>query len=405
MAGVTLGADLTAVQEVIKILKMDRDKTAPSTRKKLPESGPRAVLYRLECAPYWRKSALLAASLLLGACAIPDGAAPGKSAINGPLHHSEDGFRNPYPVDQRRRSFFYYWYMRLFMEDFPNYEEVAHLVPRKTLDTGRLSLPTDIPRVVWIGHATFLVQYRDMNLLTDPHFSERASPYSFTGPKRLVPLPLRLDQLPAIDFVLISHNHYDQLDEETVRALGNGPHWLVPLKLKALLMEWGVKDSQITELDWWQQTSQDAITFTATPAHHWSARGLFDRNRTLWSSWMVEMHGFRFWFGGDTAYNPVHFKQIGERFGGIDMALIPIGAYSPRWFMQNSHVTPEEAVRIHQEIASRHSLGMHWGTFQLTSEPMLEPPQRLAEALQDAPPGTAPFELLAIGEIRYISID
>ena len=324
--------------------------------------------------------------------------------MNRPPHHTEDGFRNPYPVDRRRRNFFYYWYMRLFVEDFPDYEQVAHLVPRKALDAGRLSQPADQPRVAWIGHATFLVQYRGVNLLTDPHFSERASPFSFTGPKRLVPLPLGLEQLPAIDYVVISHNHYDQLDEQTVRALGDGPHWLVPLKLKALLMDWGVEASRITELDWWQQTAQDGIRFTATPAHHWSARGLFDRNRTLWSSWMVEMDGFRFWFGGDTAYNPVHFKQIGERFPGVDMALIPIGAYSPRWFMQNAHVTPEEAVRIHQEIASRQSFGMHWGTFQLTSEPMLEPPQRLAEALQAADRDIAPFEVLAIGEIRELKV-
>ena len=347
---------------------------------------------------------MLLAVLLLSACAARDGAAPEEVATARPPHHAEDGFRNPYPVDQRKRNFFYYWYMRLFLEDYPDYEEVAHLVPRVALDARQLGQPADLPRITWIGHATFLVQYHGVNLLTDPHFSERASPFSFTGPRRLVPLPVQLEQLPAIDFVLISHNHYDQLDEQTVKALGDGPIWLVPLKLKALLVDWGVDASRVIELDWWQQTAQAGIRFTATPAHHWSARGLFDRNQTLWSSWMVQMDGFRFWFGGDTAYNPVQFKQIGERFPGVDMALIPVGAYSPRWFMQNAHITPEEALRIHREIGSRQSFAMHWGTFQLTSEPMLEPPQRLARALQAAGAEVAPFEALAIGETRQIPL-
>ena len=352
----------------------------------------------------WRIPHILLAGLVLASCSTQQEIPPGESEIRMPPHHTQNGFRNPYPVDDLERSFFSYWNMRLFKEDFPDHAETAHLMPRMELDSELLANPGPLPRVTWIGHATFLVQYRGTNILTDPHFSDRASPLSFTGPQRLVPLPIRIEQLPPIDYVVISHNHYDQLDEESVKALGTAPKWLVPLKLKATLVDWGIDTARVVELDWWEQFSEAGLQIAATPAHHWSARGLYDRNETLWSSWMVTMNGFRFWFAGDTAYNPIHFKEIGTRFPAIDMALIPIGAYAPRWFMKNSHVTPEEAVIIHREIASRRSFGMHWGTFQLTSEPMLEPPERLALAMDEVSADVAPFETMAIGETIQLSL-
>ena len=335
--------------------------------------------------------------LLLTACALQGGAgAGGEPAL--PAHHTPEGFRNPYPVDDRKRSFFSYWRMRLFEERFADHEAVAHRMPAHTVDPSSIDGPADAPRLTWIGHATFLIQHRGTNLLTDPHFSDRASPFSFAGPRRLVPLPLALEQLPPIHYVVISHNHYDQLDRKSVQALGSRPRWLVPLGLRQTLVEWGVDPERITELDWWQRHDEPGLSFTSTPAHHWSARTLFDRNETLWSSWMVEMEGFRFWFAGDTAYNPVQFREIGAHFPAIDLALIPIGGYAPRWFMQEAHVSPEEALQIHRDLGARRSYGMHWGTFQLTAEPMFEPAERLQAAVADAPAGTPPFETLAIGE-------
>ena len=340
-------------------------------------------------------------TLLLGG---PAGAEPSTATTAAaPSHHVPGGFRNPYPVDEQERGFFAYWRMRLFGEPFADQAAEAHLVPRRSVDPATLVEPAEAPRATWIGHATFLVEYGETRLLTDPHFSERASPFSFAGPRRLVPLPITLEDLPPVDYVVISHSHYDQLDEATVRALGDGPIWLVPLGLERLLTKWGVDPERVVELDWWERHDAGGAAFTATPAHHWSARSLFDRNETLWSSWRVEIGDFRLWFGGDTAYNPVQFKEIGERLGPVDLALIPIGAYAPRWFMRNAHVTPEEALQIHRDIGSLRSIGMHWGTFQLTAEPILEPAERLRAAVAAAGPGVAPFDTLAIGETLVLA--
>ena len=354
--------------------------------------------------PGRRVAPLVTLSLLLTACTLQGGSRPDDTPAL-PAHRTPEGFRNPYPVDDRKRTFFSYWRMRLFEERFADHEAEAHRMPRQQVDLSLIQSPANAPRITWIGHATFLVQHQGINLLTDPHFSERASPFSFAGPRRLVPLPLSLEQLPRIDYVLISHNHYDQLDRASVQALGDQPRWLVPLGLRQTLADWGIDPERVTELDWWQRQDAPGVSFTATPAHHWSARSLFDRNETLWSSWMVEMEGFGLWFAGDTAYNPVQFKEIGERFPGIDLALIPIGAYAPRWFMQDAHVSPEEALQIHRDIGSRRAYGMHWGTFQLTAEPMFEPAERLRAAMAGAGPDTPPFETLAIGETVTLGED
>jgi N-acyl-phosphatidylethanolamine-hydrolysing phospholipase D len=222
-------------------------------------------------------------------------------------------------------------------------------------------------------------------VLTDPIFSERASPFAFMGPKRSVPPALSLEQLPPIDFVLISHNHYDHLDEYTVKTLGDRPTWVVPLGYKQWFTDLGV--AKVVEFDWWDQREIAAATIIATPSQHWTGRGLSDRYKALWASWAVQIGGFKFWFAGDTGYNVRIFTEIGARSGPFDLALIPIGGYEPRWFMKDMHINPEEAVAIHKDIRSKYSLGIHWGTFPLTAEPIDEPPERLREAaksLQDS---------------------
>ncbi len=335
--------------------------------------------------------------LLVGACASD---APYANTPPGerPAHHGPDGFRNPHIPPNPKRGFFAYWRMRLFGDDFPDYATVAHRVPRQALDPVRLH-QVEEPQLTWIGQATFLIQLQGRTILTDPQFSDRASPVSFAGPKRLVPLPIQLHELPKVDLVVISHNHYDHLDRDSVEELGNGPRWVVPLGLKQTLVDWGIDAERITELDWWQSAEVAGINLTATPTQHFSARSLFDRNQTLWCSWLIELAGQRLWFGGDTGYNPVQFRQIGERFAPIDWALIPIGAYEPRWFMRDVHANPEEGVQILEDIGARQGVAMHWGTFQLSAEPMLEPPQRIAAEVARRGWGAERFLTPAIGEM------
>jgi N-acyl-phosphatidylethanolamine-hydrolysing phospholipase D len=216
-------------------------------------------------------------------------------------------------------------------------------------------------------------------------FSQRASPVQWAGPRRIMDPALAIDALPPLDAILLSHNHYDHLDKPAVKQiLRANPKatWIVPLGLGAYIRPWGVR--QIIELDWWQQTSLDDLRVTATPARHFSARGLRDRNKSLWCGFALELGDRRAYFAGDTAYHPA-FGEIGARCGPFDFVMIPIGAYDPRWFMKIVHVDPDEAVQIYRDVSASHTgkplplmLGIHWGTFRLTDEPMEEPPQRTA---------------------------
>ena len=244
--------------------------------------------------------------------------------------------------------------------------------------------------LTWIGHSTALVQINGVNIITDPVFSERASPVPFAGPKRRVPPGLSLGQLPHIDVVLISHNHYDHLDAASVHALnyqeGGPPLFLVPMGIKRWLANKGVQNAQ--ELDWGDHTRAAGLDFWFMPAQHWSERSLTNRDQTLWGGWAVktppgDTKPFSLYFAGDTGYSS-DFKRIGAAFGHFDLALIPIGAYAPRWFMAPQHVDPQEAVKIFQDIGAKKAVGIHWGTFELTDERLDEPPKKLAEATRAA---------------------
>ena len=249
--------------------------------------------------------------------------------------------------------------------------------------------------MTWIGHSTLLVQANGKAILTDPIFSQRASPVSFAGPKRYTQPAIGIEDLPKIDLVVISHNHYDHLDKDTVLAIGDKTHWCVPLGVKAWFTNLGI--TQVTEFDWWTQKEINGVVVQATPSQHWSARGIFDRFDTLWASWSLQMGDFKTWFAGDTGYNPVQFKEIGDRSGPFDLAMIPIGAYEPRWFMKDFHVNPEEAVLIHQDVRSKYSVGMHWGTFPLTAEPVTQPPVNLRSALKKHKLSEEEFVALPLG--------
>lgn len=251
------------------------------------------------------------------------------------------------------------------------------------------------PGLTWIGHATFLARLDGVRFLTDPVFSQRASPLPFAGPRRLVAPGVELSALPRVDFALISHDHYDHTDLAAVRALAaRGVRFVVPLGVGELVRAVG---GDPVELDWWQSAEVCGLRVHCVPAQHFSGRGLFDRNRRLWAGFVVEGAGRRVYHAGDTGYFG-GFTEIGERRGPIDLALLPIGAYLPRAMMRRVHMDPEEAVRAALDLRARAAVGMHFGTFDLADEPLAEPPRRfLGEA---AARGLTNASVMRIGETR-----
>jgi N-acyl-phosphatidylethanolamine-hydrolysing phospholipase D len=253
-------------------------------------------------------------------------------------------------------------------------------LPRVENDGSALMNNRTAATVTWVGHSTLLIQLNGVNILTDPHWSDRASPVTFAGPKRLMPPGVPFENLPPIALVLISHDHYDHLDVETVRRLAQRHHpvFFVPLGLKAWFAEIGI--TQVEELNWWESRRVKGLTVTCLPAQHFSGRTLWDRNRRLWSSWAVAGDTKRVFYAGDTGYYEV-FKEIGNRLGPFDLAAVPIGAYLPRVIMRMTHLTPEEALQLFADIRGQRFVAIHWGTFDMTEEPIEEPPRRLeAEA-------------------------
>ena len=230
---------------------------------------------------------------------------------------------------------------------------------------------------VWVGHSTFLIKKNGITILTDPVFSDRASPFKNIGPKRLIPPAIPLKQLPEIDFITISHNHYDHLDIRSLKdlyTLNSNTIFLVPAGDKKLLERQKIEN--VYEYEWWEGYLSDELKITFTPVQHWSKRGLFDRNKSLWGGWFFEFNDFSIFHAGDTGYSE-DFKSTRIKLGSPKYAFIPIGAYDPEWFMAESHVNPEDAVQIMLDLGAENSFGMHWATFKLTDEDTLEPRERL----------------------------
>jgi L-ascorbate metabolism protein UlaG (beta-lactamase superfamily) len=239
-------------------------------------------------------------------------------------------------------------------------------------------------RVTWLGHSSLLIELEGRRLLVDPVWSERASPFSWTGPKRFHPPPLPLEELPAIDAVVISHDHFDHLDHRTVEALGaRAPRYVVPLGVGAHLESWGVDRDRIVERDWWGEVKVGHLTLTATPARHFSGRSLVmaDRDETLWAGWAIAGRERRIYYSGDTAMFP-GFAAIGERLGPFDAVLIEIGAYNQLW--ADAHVGPEQAVAARLALGSGLLVPVHWGTFDLALHSWTEPVERLLVAAEAA---------------------
>ena len=242
-------------------------------------------------------------------------------------------------------------------------------------------------RVTTIGHASHMIQTNGVNILVDPVWSQRASPFTFAGPKRVRQPGLSLDALPPVHVVLITHNHYDHLDVATLKALRarHACRIIAPLGNDTVIQA-AAPSLAVEAYDWGERVALGpAITATLAPSHHWSARGLGDRRMALWAAFVIEAPGGAIYHVGDTAYRDgAIFKAVAQRFGRPRLAVLPIGAYEPRWFMRDQHVDPAESVRIFGDCGAHYALGHHWGTFQLTTEAIDDPPERLAVALAAA---------------------
>jgi len=309
----------------------------------------------------------------------------------GPLSDHFDGerFHNSHPGWQRETSFIK-WMLNRDRGPWQAWTDAPFgPPPPRRVGDGEL-------RITFINHATALIQLDGINILTDPIWSERASPFAFAGPKRHRPPGIRFDDLPPIDVVLVSHNHYDHLDIATLRRLiaasESRPAILTPLGNAALMRRHGI---EATELDWWQSHGN----MTAVPSRHFSARGFSDRNRNLWGGFVIASRFGNVYFAGDTGWGD-HFAHIARRFVPIRLALLPIGAYRPRWFMRPAHIDPAEAVEAHRVLAAQTSVAIHFGTFALGDDGQFEPVRDLEAAIRKN--GDARFWILEFGEGRDV---
>ncbi len=310
-----------------------------------------------------------------------------------------DGKRFFNPAEPRGRGAFdvLKWMLTRKKQPWPRWvEDPPQPVPPRKVDGSGLA-------ATFVNHSTFLLQTNGINLLTDPIWSERASPVSWAGPRRVRRPGLGFEWLPPIDVVLVSHNHYDHLDLPTLRLLQRvySPLFLTTIGNRRFLKKHGL--DCVEELDWWQSFPVGpTLEVMLTPAQHFSARSLFDRDKTLWGGFLIRTSARTVFFAADTAY-PGPFTEVRKRTDRIDLALIPFGAYEPRWFMRAAHMNPEEAVRAHHDLGGPFTIGMHFGTFQLTDEPIDEPQRLLYAALSQQGVSAKQFRVPAFGEINWIS--
>lgn len=310
-------------------------------------------------------------------------------------HHTSTGFKNTEPFTIPKKDVLKWLFFRIIKR-----------LPKPPLHgyqafNQQWWQPADFNEtkntIWWLGHATTLIRLNNMTIITDPMFSDYASPFQFIGTKRKTPPPSSIADLPHIDVITISHDHYDHLDYHTIRQLINRfPEvtLLVPLGLKQRIHRWGA--TKIIEMDWWQQQKIGSVIFTCTPARHWSQRTPFDRYKSLWCSWLFQSNNKNVFFMGDSGYTPT-MREITKRYGAIDMAALAIGAYSPRWMMESQHVDPDEAVKLFQELECKQAIAIHWGTFEMADESLDEPPAHLKSALQKAAIPEQQFSAQPIG--------
>lgn len=340
---------------------------------------------------------LIGSLVLLGACASSNPYYDPSKA-----HHTPSGFVNSDgKTISKPLSELLQWYRERFGKELPpppgQFMASYEAFPVQDFQADVLKKYSD-KTATWLGHASVMLRVNGFSVLTDPHFSERAFPVQWAGPKRKVRSPITVDRLPAIDVVVISHSHYDHMDRDTLIGIAQRQPdtlFLVPLGVEKTLQSWGIHNSKA--LDWWESHTVKNTRLTLVPAYHWSARTLLDRNKTLWGGWSVEHPDLKFYFSGDTGYSK-DFEEIGKRLGPFDFSAIAVGAYEPRWFMKAQHVNPDEAVQIHKDVKSSRSIGVHWGTFELTDEALDQPIGDLKQALKKQNVNPDEFLLLEAGE-------
>jgi L-ascorbate metabolism protein UlaG (beta-lactamase superfamily) len=341
------------------------------------------------------RNLLPALAVLLAACAQPP-----INVFYDPVkpHHTAEGFVNTVPdAVQAGKGSFLAMMQRRWRGDFEPKQEPAGgyeafaAAWSTPVDRELIGRRHAEPLVTWLGHATMLLQVGGLNILVDPQFSSHAGPWSVFGARRRVPVPIMPADLPPIDLVLISHNHYDHLDAASIRRLdaipGNATRYLVPLGVKAWFDDQGI--GPVEELDWWMARQFGEVAVHFTPAQHWSKRTPWDTNRSLWGGFALfywpggigrpSVDPWRFLYTGDTGYSP-DFAEIRKRLGRFDLLAAPVGAYEPRDFMAPQHINPDEALQIMEDVGARRLLGVHWGTFELTQEAFDRPPQDLEAA-------------------------
>lgn len=288
---------------------------------------------------------------------------------------------NPHLRDTKRKLWdFFLWKMGYYNDSKPKENPPKDFV--YPFDLAPFSRAK--PYLTWIGHSSFLISFDGYTLLTDPVWSTYCSPIPIARFKRQISPSIALEELPPIDFVLLSHNHYDHLDAKTVKFLKTFQpqiEWIIPDGLSPWFHRRGIM--KVHELKWWQSHNLARGSITAVPAQHFSGRTLWDKNRTHWNGYLLDTGHKKLYFAGDTGYNPYDFKAIGEKWEGIDLSLIPIGTYVPEKFMQPVHISPVEAVQIHSDVRSSFSIGMHWKTFLLSDEPPDSPPYDLYLAMKE----------------------
>ncbi len=301
----------------------------------------------------------------------------GTGSYDGPVTERFDGrrFQNKNRIPKPTIIDLIRWRMSTDREPWPKQLIHSEPMPLPSPNAGEIV-------VTYVNHASCLIQIGHLNILTDPHYSDRASPVTWAGPKRVHTPGIAYKDLPPIHVVLISHDHYDHMDAETLLMLerDHKPIYLTGLGCDSHMKTFGLME-RVHTLDWWQDIKLDGVNFTFVPAQHFSGRGLLDTDNTLWGGFVVETDNLKLYFAGDTGYGP-HFTEIHERFGPMDVSLIPIGAYHPRWFMAPRHMDPDDAVLAHKDLQSNRSIGIHFQTFHLTDEAYEQPPIDLEIAKQ-----------------------
>lgn len=307
----------------------------------------------------------------------------------------KDVFYNPHIKEDHGFMDFLKWVTNRNIGPWPEEK-----IPLKATPRIAQNLTNNQFAITFVNHATFLIQVPGMNILTDPIWSKRASPVSFAGPKRIIDPGIKFEDLPKIDLVIISHNHYDHMDLSTLKKLKKKyqPRILVPLRNKKFLEAQGLEN--VEEFDWWNQTTISDNQVTFVPAQHFSSRGLFDRNKTLWGGFVIQHKGLTLYFAGDTGYSP-HFQEIQKKFDVIHLSLLPIGAYLPRWFMGPVHTDPYQAVKAHIDLKSKLSIGMHYGCFQLADDGYKSPAADLEKGMSELKIPKDEFQLMNEGQTLY----